>query len=81
MNSLQPVQTTINGHAAAEPVLRPRRTRISSALRSMVRETTLSPADFIYPLFVRHGRGERRPIGSMPGQCQLSVDELVREDD
>ncbi len=81
MNSLQLVQKTINGQAAADPVLRPRRTRISSALRSMVRETTLSPADFIYPLFVRHGRGERRPIGSMPGQCQLSVDELVREAD
>ena len=62
MNSLQPVQTTINGHAtAAEPVLRPRRMRISPALRQMVRETTLSPADFIYPLFVRYGEGERRP--------------------
>ena len=80
MNTLQPVQTTINGHAtAAEPVLRPRRTRISPALRRMVRETTLSPADFIYPLFVRYGQGERRPIASMPGQFQLSVDELDRE--
>lgn len=80
MNTLQPVQTTINGHAtSAEPVLRPRRTRISPALRRMVRETTLSPADFIYPLFVRYGQGERRPIASMPGQFQLSVDELNRE--
>ena len=80
MNSLQPVQTTFNGHAtAAEPVLRPRRMRISPALRQMVRETILSPADFIYPLFVRYGHGERRPIASMPGQFQLSVDELVRE--
>lgn len=82
MNTLQPVQTTINGHAtAAERVLRPRRMRISPALRRMVRETALSPADFIYPLFVRHGRGERRPISSMPGQFQLSVDELAREAD
>ena len=82
MNILQPVQTTINGHPPApNPVLRPRRMRISPALRRMVRETTLSPADFIYPLFVRHGRGERRPISSMPGQFQLSVDELVREAD
>ena len=80
MNSLQPVQTTINSHAtAAEPVLRPRRMRISPALRRMVRETALSPSDFIYPLFVRYGHGERRPIASMPGQFQLSVDELVRE--
>ena len=82
MNTLQPVQTTINGHAtAAERALRPRRMRISPALRRMVRETALSPADFIYPLFVRHGRGERRPIASMPGQFQLSVDELAREAD
>ena len=80
MNTLQPVQTTINGHAtAAERTLRPRRMRISPALRRMVRETALSPADFIYPLFVRYGREERRPIASMPGQFQLSVDELARE--
>ena len=82
MNILQPVQTTINGHAtAAERVLRPRRMRISPALRRMVRETALSPADFIYPLFVRYGQAERRPISSMPGQFQLSVDELAREAD
>ncbi|MDE0198204.1 MAG: porphobilinogen synthase [Caldilineaceae bacterium] len=82
MKTLQPVQTTINGHAtAAERALRPRRMRISPALRRMVRETALSPADFIYPLFVRHGQAERRPIASMPGQFQLSVDELAREAD
>ncbi|MCY3993494.1 MAG: porphobilinogen synthase [Caldilineaceae bacterium] len=80
MNGLQAVQTTINGRATvAEPVLRPRRIRISPALRRMVRETALSPSDFIYPLFVRHGQGERRPISSMPGQFQLSVDELAKE--
>jgi porphobilinogen synthase len=45
----------------------------------MVRETSLSPADFIYPMFVREGEGIRSPINSMPGQCQLSIDEAVKE--
>jgi porphobilinogen synthase len=45
----------------------------------MVRETLLSPNDFIYPLFVAHGHGVRRPISSMPGVAQLSVDEAVAE--
>jgi porphobilinogen synthase len=45
----------------------------------MVRETTLSPSDFMVPLFVREGRAVRNPIGSMPGQFQLSVDEAVKE--
>jgi porphobilinogen synthase len=45
----------------------------------MVRETSLSPADFIYPLFVRHGRDIRQPIGSMPGQYQWSVDRAAQE--
>lgn len=45
----------------------------------MVRETAIAPDDFIYPLFVRHGRNERRPIASMPGQMQLSVDQLAGE--
>jgi porphobilinogen synthase len=57
---------------------RPRRLRQTEALRSMVRETELNVRDFIYPLFVRHGRG-RTPIPSMPGVAQLSVDETVRE--
>jgi porphobilinogen synthase len=48
-------------------------------LRSLVRETSLSPADFILPLFVRSGRGIRQEIGSMPGQFQLSPDRLVEE--
>ncbi len=54
--------------------LRPRRTRLTTNLRRMVRETTLSPADFVYPLFVRHGQGIRQPIASMPGQFQWSPD-------
>jgi porphobilinogen synthase len=45
----------------------------------MVRETTLSPADFVYPLFVRHGRDQRVPIASMPGVSQLTVDKLAGE--
>lgn len=45
----------------------------------MVRETPLSPSDFIYPVFVTGGRGERQPIPSMPGQSRLSVDQLPRE--
>jgi len=45
----------------------------------MVRETTLSASDFIYPLFVTHGQGVRRPIASMPGVSHLSVDTLVAE--
>jgi porphobilinogen synthase len=48
-------------------------------MRSLVRETRLSPDMFIYPLFVRSGEGQRREVGSMPGVFQLSVDEAVRE--
>lgn len=61
------------------PTLRPRRLRSSNALRQMVREHTLHPEDFIYPLFVRGGTGVQNPIGSMPGQYQWSVDMLPRE--
>ncbi|GAB4437493.1 MAG: porphobilinogen synthase [Anaerolineae bacterium] len=64
---------------AAFPILRPRRLRLNAALRRMVQETTLSPADFVYPLFVRHGRGVRQPISAMPGQHQLSIDQLAAE--
>jgi len=45
----------------------------------MVRETTLRADDFVYPLFAVHGRGVREPIGSMPGQYRLSIDELLKE--
>jgi porphobilinogen synthase len=48
-------------------------------MRRLVRETTLSPADFIYPLFVRYGRDEKLPISSMPGQFQWTVDRLGAE--
>jgi porphobilinogen synthase len=65
--------------AATAQAARPRRLRRSLALRAMVRETTLAPDDFIYPLFVTHGRGVRQPIGSMPGIAQLSIDQLEAE--
>jgi porphobilinogen synthase len=58
---------------------RPRRLRRSAAIRSLVRETRLSAEMFIYPLFVCSGEGQRREVASMPGVCQLSVDEAVRE--
>jgi len=59
--------------------IRPRRLRQSPTIREMVRETTLSPIDFIYPLFVKHGQIEREPIPSMPDQYQFSIDGAVQE--
>ncbi|MCB9484259.1 MAG: porphobilinogen synthase [Dehalococcoidia bacterium] len=58
---------------------RTRRTRRTEALRGLVRETRLDPSMFIYPLFVTHGSNVRTEISSMPGQYQLSVDQLARE--
>jgi len=55
-----------------------RRLRSSEAMRSLVRETRLSPEQFVYPLFVVHGEGVREEIVSMPGQYQVSVDQAVR---
>ncbi len=63
----------------AFPTTRMRRLRASEPIRRMVRETSLSPDDFIYPLFVTHGQGIRSEIGSMPGVFQLSIDEMVKE--
>jgi porphobilinogen synthase len=65
--------------AARFPQVRMRRLRSHPRLRELVRETELTPGDFILPLFVRHGRGQRIPIGSMPGHAQLSVDLLADE--
>jgi porphobilinogen synthase len=61
------------------PTLRPRRLRRTSTLRRMVQETQLSPNDFIYPLFIRHGKDIQQPIRSMPNQYQWSIDRLVPE--
>jgi porphobilinogen synthase len=56
-----------------------RRLRASESLRSLVRETQLAPTDFILPLFAVPGQGVRKEISSMPGNHQLSIDELVKE--
>ena len=67
------------GSAGGFPNVRLRRMRGTSALRGMVRETSLSPEHFVYPLFVTHGRNIRTPIEPMPGQFQLSLDNLLAE--
>lgn len=64
---------------ATFPQLRLRRLRGTQAMRDMVRETQLTPSDFIYPLFVTHGRDVRTPIEPMPGCYQLSLDQLLPE--
>ena len=61
------------------PIQRLRRLRETEPLRRMVRETSLTPNDFIYPVFVTEGQGRREPIVSMPGQSRLSIDLLVKE--
>ncbi|ULA67933.1 MAG: porphobilinogen synthase [Nitrospira sp.] len=61
------------------PMQRMRRMRETEPLRRMVRETNLTPADFIYPVFVIEGQGRREPISSMPGQSRVSIDLLIKE--
>jgi porphobilinogen synthase len=61
------------------PAHRPRRLRRTPQLRALVRETRVSPADLILPLFCTPGRGVRRAVPSMPGVEQTSVDELLRD--
>src|SRR5712692_1842193 len=61
------------------PTHRMRRLRATEGLRTLVRETRLAPSQFLLPLFTCPGEGVRREIGSMPGNCQLSIDELVKE--
>jgi len=56
-----------------------RRTRLNKQLRSLVRETMLSKDDFIYPLFVRSGKGIKTEVSSMPGVFQMSLDEILKE--
>ena len=58
---------------------RPRRNRSSESLRGLIRENTLTPNDFIAPLFVKEGKAERTAIASMPGHARLTTDELVKE--
>ena len=61
------------------PTTRLRRLRRTPALRGLVRETRLSAEQFVAPLFVRHGKGVREPIASLPGVHRLSPDEAVAE--
>ena len=61
------------------PVTRLRRLRRTEAMRNLVRETRLTADNFVYPLFVCPGEGVRKPVGSMPGVFNLSVDEAVKE--
>lgn len=66
-------------HSGYFPTARLRRLRYNSGVRRLTRDTILSPDRFILPLFVRPGQGIRIPIAAMPGQYQLSIDELVKE--
>ncbi len=59
--------------------MRMRRLRRTESLRALVRETTLEPGDLIYPLFICPGEAVRKPVGSMPGVFNVSVDQAVRE--
>jgi len=63
----------------AFPATRMRRLRSTETLRSMVRETRLTPESLVYPMFVCPGSGIRKEVRSMPGVCNLSVDEAVKE--
>ena len=58
---------------------RPRRLRQSSSVRDLVEETTLTPRDLIWPVFVKEGDGQREPIKALPGCNRLSVDELLKD--
>ena len=75
MTSIQPLDVL----RTAPGPRRPRRLRRTAALRDLVRETSLDPADFVFPLFVVPGEDTRRPVSSMPGVDQLSVDQLASE--
>src|SRR5215212_7492278 len=61
------------------PIQRLRRTRRTATLRGLVSETTLSPSDFIYPIFVTVGQDVRNPVSSMPDIFQLSINHAVTE--
>src|SRR2546430_6844051 len=61
------------------PIRRMRRLRRTPALRRLVQETQLAPAQLVWPLFVCHGEGVRREVPTLPGVYQTSVDELVHD--
>jgi porphobilinogen synthase len=76
--TLRGIPATGNGSGESQAA-RPRRLRMLPGVRAMVRETTLAAQDMIYPLFAVHGRDVRTPVRSMPGVCQLSVDNIAYE--
>ena len=81
-HSLSKIEAAVSGGLNVVPPsgpARPRRLRLNAGLRALVRETRLAVDDFIYPLFVTHGRGVRNEIASMPGVYQWSPDRLGRE--
>ena len=70
--------TTVTSHKL-QLTRRQRRLRRTEAIRGLVRETRLSAESLVYPIFVCEGKRVRKDVGSMPGVCQLSVDEAVKE--
>ncbi len=65
--------------SAQFPIRRMRRLRRTPALRRLVQETHIAPSQLIWPVFVAHGEGLRRPVASLPGVAQLSVDQMVKD--
>src|SRR2546421_10527938 len=61
------------------PIRRMRRLRRTQALRRLVQETHLVPSQLVWPLFACHGEGVRREVAALPGVCQTSLDELVKD--
>ncbi|MXN92735.1 porphobilinogen synthase [Flavobacterium sp. Sd200] len=61
------------------PIHRNRRLRTNESIRSLVRETTISPNDFMFPMFIAEGKGVEVPLGSMPGLFRRSIDLTVKE--
>ena len=64
---------------ASFPTTRLRRLRYQAKVRDLVRETHLNINDFVYPLFIKHGQGKNMPIASMPGQYQITLENLPAE--
>ncbi len=79
---MSPLDQLLSGNATStetSPFRRLRRLRMTEQFRGMVRETELTPRDFIYPLFVVPGKNVRKEVSSMPGVFQMSVDNILRE--
>ncbi len=78
---LSPVEGRLPTLPSGFPTTRLRRLRHNPQVRRLAQDVRLTPAEFILPLFIRAGKGERRPIESLPGHFQLSVDQLPAEID